>query len=118
MIEALASSLLTQMIHFLPRENMVQKAEINRKTVIDYALNHPEAVGRHHSELVLGKYVGTAVICHMLEKAGYIHQSHGGNFPARPDSSGGGKTGQVFVDPGITPSVRDRQAGAGGIACP
>ena len=37
LIEAFAKELGTQMIHFVPRDNMVQKAEINRKTVIDYA---------------------------------------------------------------------------------
>ena len=36
MIEALAAKLGTQMIHFIPRDNMVQRAEINRKTVIEY----------------------------------------------------------------------------------
>jgi nitrogenase iron protein NifH len=36
MIEAFAKKLGTQMIHFIPRENMVQRAEINRKTVIEY----------------------------------------------------------------------------------
>lgn len=36
MIEELARQLGTQMIHFVPRDNMVQKAEINRKTVIEY----------------------------------------------------------------------------------
>jgi len=36
LITALAEQLGTQMIHFVPRDNMVQKAEINRKTVIDY----------------------------------------------------------------------------------
>ncbi len=43
MIEALAAQLGTQMIHFIPRDNMVQKAEINRKTVIEYDPNHPQA---------------------------------------------------------------------------
>lgn len=43
MIEQLAKRLGTQMIHFVPRDNMVQKAEINRKTVIDYAPDHPQA---------------------------------------------------------------------------
>ncbi len=43
MIEALAAKLGTQMIHFVPRDNMVQKAEINRKTVIEYAPDHPQA---------------------------------------------------------------------------
>ena len=42
-IDAFAKALGTQMIHFLPRDNMVQKAEINRKTVIDYEPTHPQA---------------------------------------------------------------------------
>jgi nitrogenase iron protein NifH len=43
MIEALAKQLGTQMIHFVPRDNMVQRAEINRKTVIDYEPTHNQA---------------------------------------------------------------------------
>ncbi len=43
MIEALAAKLGTQMIHFVPRENVVQRAEINRKTVIDYEPEHDQA---------------------------------------------------------------------------
>ncbi|WP_031386911.1 nitrogenase iron protein [Desulfonatronum thiodismutans] len=43
MIEELAKRLGTQMIHFVPRENMVQRAEINRKTVIDFDPKHPQA---------------------------------------------------------------------------
>ncbi len=43
MIEALAEKLGTQMIHFVPRDNMVQRAEINRKTVIDYDPSHAQA---------------------------------------------------------------------------
>ena len=43
MIEELAKSLGTQMIHFVPRDNMVQQAEINRKTVIEFAPEHPQA---------------------------------------------------------------------------
>ena len=43
MIEALAKRLGTQMIHFVPRDNMVQRAEINRKTVIDFEPTHPQA---------------------------------------------------------------------------
>lgn len=43
MIAELAKRLGTQMIHFVPRDNMVQKAEINRKTVIDYEPSHPQA---------------------------------------------------------------------------
>ena len=37
LIEALAKRLGTQMIHFVPRDNVVQHAELNRKTVIEYA---------------------------------------------------------------------------------
>ena len=43
MIEALAAKMGTQMIHFIPRDNMVQRAEINRKTVIEYDASHPQA---------------------------------------------------------------------------
>ena len=43
MIQALADRLGTQMIHFVPRDNMVQRAEINRKTVIEYDPSHPQA---------------------------------------------------------------------------
>lgn len=43
MIEEFARKLGTQMIHFVPRENMVQRAEINRKTVIDYEPAHAQA---------------------------------------------------------------------------
>ncbi len=40
LIEALAAKLGTQMIHFVPRDNVVQRAEIRRMTVIEY---DPEA---------------------------------------------------------------------------
>lgn len=43
MIEAFAKELGTQMIHFVPRDNMVQRAEINRKTVIEFAPEHAQA---------------------------------------------------------------------------
>ncbi len=43
MIEAFAKKLGTQMIHFVPRENVVQRAEINRKTVIEYESTHEQA---------------------------------------------------------------------------
>ncbi|MEJ2373379.1 MAG: hypothetical protein P8Y16_06265 [Sulfurimonas sp.] len=39
----LAKQLGTQMIHFVPRDNMVQRAEINRKTVIDFEPTHNQA---------------------------------------------------------------------------
>ena len=43
MIEELARQLGTQMIHFVPRDNDVQRAEINRKTVIDWNPKAPQA---------------------------------------------------------------------------
>jgi nitrogenase iron protein NifH len=43
MIEALAAKLGTRMIHFVPRDNVVQRAEINRKTVIEYEPEHSQA---------------------------------------------------------------------------
>jgi nitrogenase iron protein NifH len=43
MIREFAKRLGTQMIYFVPRDNMVQKAEINRKTVIDFDPKHPQA---------------------------------------------------------------------------
>ena len=43
LILAFADKLGTQMIHFLPRDNMVQRAEINRKTVIEYDPQHAQA---------------------------------------------------------------------------
>lgn len=43
MIEELAKKLGTQMIHFVPRNNMVQKAEIHRQTVIEFDPTHAQA---------------------------------------------------------------------------
>jgi len=43
MMDELAKKLGTQLIHFVPRENVVQRAEINRKTVIDFEPAHPQA---------------------------------------------------------------------------
>ena len=43
MIEEFARQLGTQMIHFLPRDNDVQHAEINKKTVIEWNPNCPQA---------------------------------------------------------------------------
>ena len=36
LLEAFAKELGSQLIHFVPRDNVVQRAEINKKTVIDY----------------------------------------------------------------------------------
>ncbi len=43
MIEELAKKLNTQMIYFVPRDNDVQRAEINRKTVIEWNPEVPQA---------------------------------------------------------------------------
>ena len=43
MIEEFARRLGTQMIHFLPRDNDVQRAEIKRKTVIEWNPEAPQA---------------------------------------------------------------------------
>ncbi|MEI7675928.1 MAG: nitrogenase iron protein [Bacteroidales bacterium] len=43
MIEEFAKRLGTTMIHFVPRDNEVQRAEINRKTVIEHNPGHPQA---------------------------------------------------------------------------
>src|SRR5664280_1048438 len=43
MIEELARQIGTQMIHFLPRDNDVQRAEINKKTVIEWDATCPQA---------------------------------------------------------------------------
>lgn len=38
-----AKELGSQLIHFVPRDNMVQKAEIHKQTVIDYDSSQPQA---------------------------------------------------------------------------
>jgi nitrogenase iron protein NifH len=43
LLRAFASELGTQLIYFVPRDNVVQRAEINRKTVIDYAPTSQQA---------------------------------------------------------------------------
>jgi nitrogenase iron protein NifH len=43
LISEFARRLNTQMIHFVPRDNEVQRAELRRMTVIEYAPEHPQA---------------------------------------------------------------------------
>ena len=43
MIEEFAKKLGTQMIHFVPRDNVVQHAEINKKTVIEFSPEENQA---------------------------------------------------------------------------
>ncbi len=43
LIEELAKRLSTKMVHFLPRDNQVQRAELGRMTVIQYSPEHRQA---------------------------------------------------------------------------
>ncbi|MHB8124162.1 MAG: nitrogenase iron protein [Desulfitobacteriaceae bacterium] len=43
LIEELAKRLNTQMIHFIPRDNQVQRAELRKMTVIEYSPEHEQA---------------------------------------------------------------------------
>jgi len=43
LLRAFCEELGTQLIYFVPRDNIVQHAEINRKTVIEYAPNSRQA---------------------------------------------------------------------------
>lgn len=43
LVKSFAEELGSQLIYFVPRDNMVQRAEINKKTVIDYDPNAPQA---------------------------------------------------------------------------
>jgi nitrogenase iron protein NifH len=43
LVDALANKLGTQMIHFVPRDNQVQRAEMRRMTVIEYSPEHKQA---------------------------------------------------------------------------
>jgi nitrogenase iron protein NifH len=43
LISELARKLNTQMIHFVPRDNEVQRAELRRQTVIEYSPQHAQA---------------------------------------------------------------------------
>jgi nitrogenase iron protein NifH len=49
MIKAFAERLGTHMLYFLSRDNMVQRAEINRKTVIEHDASCPMA--QHYRNL-------------------------------------------------------------------
>ena len=49
MIDELAKKLGTQMVYFVPRDNDVQRAEINRKTVIEWDPKAPQA--QHYRNL-------------------------------------------------------------------
>ncbi len=42
-MEEFCERLGTKMIMFIPRDNMVQKAEFNRQTVVEYAPEHPQS---------------------------------------------------------------------------
>ncbi|AIQ63606.1 nitrogenase reductase [Paenibacillus stellifer] len=42
-LEEFTSAIGTQMIHFMPRNNIVQKAEFNKKTVVEFDAEHEQA---------------------------------------------------------------------------
>jgi nitrogenase iron protein NifH len=43
LLRAFAKEISSHLIYFIPRDNLVQRAEINRKTVIEYSGDHPQA---------------------------------------------------------------------------
>ncbi len=43
LVSEFAERLGTQLLHFIPRDNIVQKAELNRMTVVEYSPDHPQA---------------------------------------------------------------------------
>ena len=43
LLKAFAEELGSQLIHFVPRDNLVQRAEIHKKTVIDYDVDSAQA---------------------------------------------------------------------------
>ena len=43
LLQAFARELGTQLVHFIPRDNIVQQAEIRRKTVIEFDGTSPQA---------------------------------------------------------------------------
>lgn len=43
LVQAVAAKIGTQMIHFVPRDNAVQRAEIRKRTVIDFSPEEPQA---------------------------------------------------------------------------
>ncbi|MDR3091819.1 MAG: nitrogenase iron protein [Clostridiales bacterium] len=43
LLRAFSAELGTRLLYFVPRDNIVQRAEINRKTVIEYAPGEPQA---------------------------------------------------------------------------
>jgi nitrogenase subunit NifH len=63
LIDALAKKLGTQMIHFVPRDNQVQRAELRRMTVIEYSPEHPQA----------NEYLTLAKKIPRQQDAGYPH---------------------------------------------
>ena len=48
LLKAFSKELGSQLIYFVPRDNEVQRAEINRKTVIDHNPTHPQAREYRH----------------------------------------------------------------------
>ena len=53
LMEEFCDMLGTKLIHFIPRDNIVQKAEFNKMTVVEFAPDHPQA----HEYKKLGKKI-------------------------------------------------------------
>ncbi len=80
MIDAFAKKLGTQMIYFVPRDNNVQRAEINRKTVIDWdpacdQADHYRSLARaidHNDMFVIPQPMHTDELEHLLIEYGIV----------------------------------------------
>ena len=60
LLEAFSKELGTQLIHFVPRDNVVQRAEIKKKTVIEF---EPEAKQANEYRELAKKNRGKSIIC-------------------------------------------------------
>lgn len=54
LLEEFCEKIGTQMIHFVPRDNIVQKAEFNKRTVVDFEADCNQA---HEYEALAGKII-------------------------------------------------------------
>jgi nitrogenase iron protein NifH len=56
-LEEFTAAIGTKMIHFMPRDNIVQKAEFNKKTVVEYdaACNQAKEYGELARKIIENK---------------------------------------------------------------
>jgi nitrogenase iron protein NifH len=100
LIDALAKKLGTQMIHFVPRDNQVQRAELRRMTVIEYSPEHPQAQEyRTLAEKILNNKM-------LVPPAGdgRTEDSHGSGFGSR-GRGGVGKAGVLPRNVGFARAI-------------